>query len=452
MLNKPTVFLCHAPQDQQAVRELAGFLECGANLEPLIDEGEIGPGENLISKVACGLQADIVLAVLSADSTPPRWPLEEWTAAFHVEPRRLGVQVASVLLGDCRFPPLLRRDRFFDLTTDRLGGFRAIKQWLLAQRPAPRELFFAPARFTRFVGQEHELETLRRRLGDVPGTAVVCSSSPGAGKTVLALEFTWRCRGDFDGVFWVNCGGLSPARVAGSLAAQLGLRLEGDTESNQRELCRFCAGRRCLIVFDDVRNDAAQPLIPGGSASVLITTERQDLPWPAVPLESLPGRPSPVGELAATGGDQLRLLAALCAGAPAGSSLTLAAQAAGIDVTTALDLVGDLESRGLVTLLDAERTSCRVPELVRRQLPETPSCRHAQLVSRDAQAELPELEQALHWSLSQTADPEAWSLAGALGRRAVSLTTRHGRLAEAEELLRALFQAAEQRQDQRLLA
>lgn len=115
-LNRLTVFPCHARQDRQFVRDLADFLERGANLELFVDDGEIRPGETLISKAADGLQADVILVILSSDSVPARWVREEWTSAFWRQPEAAEVQLACVLYRDCAFPGLLRRRNFFDLT------------------------------------------------------------------------------------------------------------------------------------------------------------------------------------------------------------------------------------------------------------------------------------------------------------------------------------------------
>ncbi len=276
-MNRLLVFVCHAASDRPLAGELAAFLERGANVEVCVDDGRVGPGETLVSKAAEGLQADVILLILSPDSLPSRPAREQWVPAFCDEPQRAGVKVGAVLARPCPFPELLRRRNFFDLTEHRLEGFRAVKRWLLSLRPPPEELFFAPAGLPRFIGREAEIETLRRWLGDCPGVSVLRSASPGFGKTALAIEFARRSRGDFEGVFWLNCGCRSAAGLAGDLAVQLGLRLEYDTAANQQELRSFCSQRRCLIVLDDARGDTALPLIPGGKASLLITTESRDL-------------------------------------------------------------------------------------------------------------------------------------------------------------------------------
>ena len=450
MLDRPTVFLCHASQDRQAVRDLALFLDQGAHLELCLEEGEIGPEESLISKVADALQAEVMLVILSPDSAP-RWVLEEWRSALRDGPKEARVDVAVVLHRNCQFPQLLRRENFFDLTENRLDGFRALKQWLLRRRAPPQELFFVPDRHPQFTGRCDELEALRGSLGDSPGVAVLASDAPGLGKTTLAVEFAWRCRGDFEGVFWLCCAGRTAAGVAGEFASQLGLQVEGETERNQEELRRLCAERRCLIILDDVKQDAVLRLVPDGKSSVLITTERQDLPHKTIRL----GPVSDAEPLARTAGSGLDLLAALAACAPAGAPLSLAAQIAGIDEATALNQVQELLSRSLVAELDANRRRYRIHDLARAAIREAPYRRHAQALCRSISGctidDLPDLEQALQWTLSQPDDPEAWALACTLARRAIALTSENGRLAEADELIAAIFPATEKRQDRPML-
>src|SRR5207253_4587013 len=114
-------------------------------------------------------------------------------------------------------------------------------------------------------GCGQEMEKLRQTLADAPGTAVLT----GWGQTALALEFARQSKRDFEGLVWLSCTEQTLASLAGDMASQLGMTLEGDVESNLRELSRFCAQRRLLIVFDDPP-DHAEPLIPGGRSSALL--------------------------------------------------------------------------------------------------------------------------------------------------------------------------------------
>lgn len=293
-MNRLTVFPCHAPQDQSVVAELAAFLQPNLDLDWCAPEGCLQPSEDLIGRIDYALQGDVVLVLLSPGSSPARWARERWEPVLFGKSKEFGVKVAYLLLSDCRFPPLLRNQNFFDLTRDRLDGFRQIKRWLLHLRPPPQCIYFAPSPPDPFLDRPAELEWLRARLADQPGVVALLSAVPGAGKTALAAEFAHRYDDDFHGVLWIPCGRRSAARLAGELALQLGLRLEGDTLSNQEALQLFCSDRRCLIVLDDFQTDAGLPLIPAGRASVLITSERQDLPGERLVLDPLPGfQPGP---------------------------------------------------------------------------------------------------------------------------------------------------------------
>ncbi len=460
MLDRLTVFFCHAPQDRSLAVELADFLERGcAGLETIVEEGEIRPGENLISKAADGFQADIVVVILSPDSVPAPWVREEWEPVLRPDPQQAGAGVAIVLHRDCRFPPLLGRSHFFNLTENRLDGFRSLKQWILHHRPIASELFFAPSQHPRFEGRERECEILRSSLEDVPGLAAIVAP-PGFGKTTLALEFAWRRRHDFDGIFWLHCGHLSAARLAGELASQVGLPLEGETRSNQKELRRVLSQRRCLVVLDDLMDEVLPP-IAGRKASILITTERPDPPGTRIALEPLSppfSRSRIDSAVAGTGESGRRLLAAMSACPPSGFSLALAAEAAGMDEAAARNASEDLVSRGIATALGSDPPRYCLHHMVREAVEPGPEQRrfYAKAVAGSAPGSalvrLADFEQALRWTLSQPEDdPEAWSLACALGRRAIALTKPQGRFAEVDEFLVILFEAAQRREDRRVL-
>ena len=141
-----TLFLAYSKQDQPVACELAEFLQRGADVEVYLNEGEIGPGETLLSKAQEGLMADAMLVMLSPDSVPERWVREEWITAFWDQPQAARVSSATVLCRACRFPDLLSRKNFFDLTEDRLDAFRRIKQWLLRLGRVIEEPAFVPAR------------------------------------------------------------------------------------------------------------------------------------------------------------------------------------------------------------------------------------------------------------------------------------------------------------------
>ena len=267
----PRVFPCYAAQDRQLVRELADFLERGAGVEVLLEEGGMEPGGDLIAKVEEGLSSDVVLVLLSPESNPPRWILERWKSVFWDQAAELGTELATVLCRDSRFPDLLRRKNFIDLRQDRLAGFRAIKRWLMSLSPPPQKTPFIPARQPAFQERTAEIESLGKLVADTPGTAVL-AGPPGCGKTTVALEFARRHEGEFDAVFWLTCGSRTAPSLAGDLAAQLGVRLDRDLETNLHELRRLCSRHRCLLILDDAAAGTAALLIPRGRTSVLLTS------------------------------------------------------------------------------------------------------------------------------------------------------------------------------------
>jgi hypothetical protein len=105
----PKVFPCYAASDRELARELAAFLERGAGVEVLLEEGEIQPGEDLVGKVEEGLSYDAVLALFSPEGAPSRWILERWKSVFWTQSAEVNTPVGVLLCRDCKFPDLLRR-------------------------------------------------------------------------------------------------------------------------------------------------------------------------------------------------------------------------------------------------------------------------------------------------------------------------------------------------------
>ena len=98
------------------------------------------------------------------------------------------------------------------------------------------------------------------------------SGLAGRGKTTLAVEYAHRYQGDFEAVHWLPCQGRTLVQMAGELAYQLGLKLDGELDAIVRQLTGHCARKRCLLVLDNVEDDTPAQLMPAGRTSVLITT------------------------------------------------------------------------------------------------------------------------------------------------------------------------------------
>jgi tetratricopeptide (TPR) repeat protein len=272
-----SVFLSHSNKDKPFVRELAEFLERESDIKVWLDEREIAPGQNIVGRIAKGLESDFILLILSPDSVESNWVKEEWTDAFWEQTNNQKTKLVGVLYRDCKMPKLLRNKRYFDLRKNQPQGFREIRTFLLTERPpVPERVNQLPVRPPIFVGREKELSDLRERLRQ-PGALVHIAEMPGKGKTTLALEFAHRYQQDFQAVYWLPCQSQDLALIAAELSRLLGMKMEGDLSEVVRELRGVCASTHCLLIFDNVANEAPEQLIPGGAASVLVTSRSFNL-------------------------------------------------------------------------------------------------------------------------------------------------------------------------------
>jgi len=257
----PAVFLCHAAADRALAADIAAFLDRGADVRIFLDEGEMRPGEDLAAKAREGRMADIVLVLFSRDSKPSRWPRAQWEGPLVTEPAAERVRIGFVKCDDCVPPQVLQP--MFDYDGLNLRGLRKLKRWVrdraATYRP-PAELRFA------YEGRlEADLEILGIAIADRPGAETI-------GSMALAFEFVQAFGEDFDEVFRLPSGGRTLAALAGDLATQLGMRLEGDLPSNLDRLCEFCSARRFLVLMDGVP-DPPHELIFRNRCSTLIVSE-----------------------------------------------------------------------------------------------------------------------------------------------------------------------------------
>jgi TIR domain len=258
--------LCHSGEDAAFASELARFLELNCPLTVFQEEGLIRADYGLLDAIERGLSAGVALVLLSPDSVPKAWPpREEWEPLLLKQPRELGSEIAFLLARDCKFPVLLRRGRtFFDLSQDRLNGQRALKRWLLERDPFFQCAVELPEEWHPAGTGGDFFERLRRRLADWPGVESDISRE-------AALEFAHAHKPDFEGVFWLNCANRSRAGILGDTAHHLGLRLAGTAEQNRSALGEFCAGRRCLFIFEHLAPEDTELVTFEGKASVIFT-------------------------------------------------------------------------------------------------------------------------------------------------------------------------------------
>src|SRR5262245_24591306 len=96
-----TVFPCHSSTDGELARDLTAFLESGTSAQVFLDDGRIQPGESILSKAADGLEAAVILLILSPEAAPAKWVRSEWEPALREDPRKAGVRVATILASNC---------------------------------------------------------------------------------------------------------------------------------------------------------------------------------------------------------------------------------------------------------------------------------------------------------------------------------------------------------------
>jgi hypothetical protein len=246
----PTLFPCYAAGDRDIATAMAGFIERGAHVRVLLEEGEMQPGEDLAAKAREARMADIVLVLFSRSSLPSPWPRARWEDALQKEPAEENVRIGFVRCDDCVPPRVLTPQ--FELAGLPLAGLRKLKRWVRGSQ------YTTPERCAP------EIEALAIAAADRPGAVTVDRAG-------VAAEFARGFRDDFDAVLRVECAGRSLIALAGDLSAQLGLRLEGELEANLARLRSFCSERRLLLLLDG----PAHPLVPGGRCSTVISTEPQ---------------------------------------------------------------------------------------------------------------------------------------------------------------------------------
>jgi hypothetical protein len=241
----PSLFLCFAPADRALAQSIAAFIDRGADVQILLEAGEMLPTEDLAEKARQAQASSMALLLFSRTSLPSRWPRAQWEDALVKEPLAEGLRIAFVKCDDC-IPPRVLAPMF------EANALRAIKRWVRGHTPAPSSNL-----------RDGDLEVLGIAIADRPGTESVSSDAD-------AEQFVDAYEQDFDAVLRMDCGRRSLAALTGDLAAQLGLRLEGEAESNLAALQDFCATHRFLVVLRDLRAPAFT--FAGRTSTILVDT------------------------------------------------------------------------------------------------------------------------------------------------------------------------------------
>ena len=138
-----------------------------------------------------------------------------------------------------------------------------------------------------FIGREPELAALHQHLAR-EGSVAYIPGFPGRGKSTLANFYAHQHKDEYQTVHWLPCHSKSLVEIAAEFAWQLELKLDGDLEANLRHLRGHCARNRCLLILDNVDDEAPAGMLLGGRSSVVITTWHTNLKFlrrvPAIPL------------------------------------------------------------------------------------------------------------------------------------------------------------------------
>ena len=171
-------------------------------------------------------------------------------------------------------------------------GLGLAAQPVLAVPPRPRVPGLLPTDIADFTGREQELDRIRRCLADGVGEGkrhavpvVVITGKGGVGKTSIAVHAAHEAAGQFpDGQLFADLHGgslhpVGPLQVLERFIRALGTPVTFVPEGldERAEMYRnLLAGRRVLIVLDDaVSESQVTPLLPGGGATVIITSRRR---------------------------------------------------------------------------------------------------------------------------------------------------------------------------------
>ncbi len=194
-------------------------------------------------------------------------------------------------LGEHRFKDLSAPERVFQLGA---GEFPPIRSLHRTNLPVPA---------TPFLGREEELAAVVGMLGE-PDVRLVSLVGPGGtGKTRLALQVAAEASDAYpDGVFWAPLAPLrDPALVLPAVAAALSV-IEGKDSSPVDDLARALAGRRLLVLVDNVEHlmpDAADlvgAFVEACPSATTVVTTRERLQLPGEHVYAVPPMSETDGE------------------------------------------------------------------------------------------------------------------------------------------------------------
>src|SRR5271166_1867473 len=271
------VFLSHSTKDKQFVQAFAAELKA-EKIEPWLCEVDVEFGGNFVGQIEEGLRdADLTVLFWSPEAARSDWTRLEWTSVTAREISESRTRLGIVLLRDCAVPELLRLKHRIDARTDPEKARHETVAWIKRLRDMRRLAettalgVFLPPPPHDFVGRAEAVEILYAALVEKQDKALL-HGEPGCGKSTLALKFAWQTQGAFDAVVFQLCGQRPVAEIAAELAAKLKLGLETRPPEEQIAAAKaWLAGRRALLVLDDIWENDVIALALGPPVSLLCT-------------------------------------------------------------------------------------------------------------------------------------------------------------------------------------
>ena len=408
--------LCYAEADRAPAESIAARFERTAEVRVWLETART-PVNEMWDR---GLGSAGIVLLLSPHSVAEPFVLGEWKDLIdHTSP-----PVVCVELAECRYPPLLKRRRWFRWSDP--NALRELHRWAIGLHAVPDPPPFAPAAVPGIDAPQYLWET----LVDQPGCLEV-------DQTDVAQQFAHAAAPFFRDVVWIACARRSPPCIAGEICAQLSASLDGPEDEALQRAVGKARKHRLLLVLDGLEPEFVVP-VPEGSGSVLVT-RRSDLPRAAEePADAA-------------------LFEAMSACVPGAFPLELPASMIGLRMDKAVAAADRLATTGLVARLDRSGSRHRLRARAHPRKVEGLRGKHAAELCRaftrrstnhaTALRYLSEVEIAIRWAVMRD-----WGLATQLTYSAGSFLRDLKRDAESAFLYDILLWAAKEQGDDAVIS
>lgn len=307
MPSRYDVFLSHSSADKTAVEEIARRLR-DVGIEPFLDKWHLIPGDPWQEALEEALKQSATCAVFLGPSGMGPWQNEEMRVALDRRTRDRGSRVIPVLLPRARYPKeeeipsFLARLTWVDFRSglDDKEAFRRLIAGIRGEAPGPgdgdqprisnyRSMAIPPEGFVHRREYDRVVEALcsENTNGSTVGITTALRGAGGFGKTALAQAV---CQDECvrkkypDGILWTTMG--EEVSESGRLSRLRDLiRWWTEKEPPVFEtidgasafLRDVIAGKRILLIVDDVWSDLDLSQFQGIASARLITTREKNL-------------------------------------------------------------------------------------------------------------------------------------------------------------------------------